>query len=83
MATATNKVIHLVTHQEIRDALDEIESKCGPEISNLFRSIAKAFDSLAIWLDVETEFVRDASGRMTLTIRFPPDGPPASRWAGD
>jgi hypothetical protein len=74
MKAMANKAVHLVTHQEIQNALTDVEVKCGPEVSNLFRSIVKAFDSLVSWLDVETELVRDVNGHMTLTISFPPDG---------
>ena len=74
-ATATPKrAIHLITRQEIQNALTDVEAKCGPEVSNLFRSIVRAFDSMSAWLDVETQFVRDENGHTTLTISFPPDG---------
>jgi hypothetical protein len=70
----TVKAQHLVTRQEIQNALTDVEAKCGPEVSNLFRSIVRAFDSMSAWLDVETQFVRDDKGRMTLVISFPPGG---------
>ena len=71
---STENSTHLVTEQEILDALAEVRAKCDAETANLLTAVFRGFQSLARCADIEAEILHqvepDGKSVVQLVIRF-------------